>query len=531
LKWLETQKMLNTLKNSILPLIACSQITVAGVNQEAVPKEVDSGKRQEMLQLNFPDVKIISARRPAGVEDSDNIHGNSNNVRATAIRPPHCAIRGVIGKETNFEVLLPDRWNQKFFMGGGGGFVGSIQNSSASTIEQGYATAGTDTGHSGDVLHAEWALNNPERQLNFGYLAIHETAAVAKSIIAAYYGVAAKYSYFMGASRGGGQAMHEALRYPEDFDGIVAGSPAMDWTGFSASFLRDAQAVYPVPSDTTHPVITPANQKLLGARILAACDALDGVKDGIMEDPRECKFDLATIPWCKADHSGPDCFTSAQRKAILTIYSPLTNEDGTIYPGYPFGGEDEPGGWYLWITGSDGQPSFQYTFATEFFKYFVFSDPSWNYSHFTFANWKKRTQFLSAFMDAKSPDLTQLKAAGHKLIMWVGWEDLAQNPLRFIQYWESVKAKDPDVASYFRLFLLPGVTHSVDTPGPNKVDWPSSISDWVENGYAPQRVVASKLSKDGIVVRTRPLCAYPKRAAYSGNGDTNVETNFSCQGP
>jgi Tannase and feruloyl esterase len=209
---------------------------------------------------------------------------------------------------------------------------------------------------------------------------------MAKAIIAEYYGAAPKYSYFLGPSRGGGQAMHEATRYPENFDGIVAGSPAMDWTGFSASFMRIAQAVFPVPSDTAHPVITPANRKLLGARILTACDELDGVKDGVMEDPRACKFDLASIPSCKSDKARPDCLTAAQRKAIRTVYSPLVNEGGMIYPGYPFGGEDEPGGWDIWITGSGGQPGYQYRFGTEFFKYFVFSDPSWNYSHFTFTN-------------------------------------------------------------------------------------------------------------------------------------------------
>jgi hypothetical protein len=521
-----------------ISLVCCSIARVAVVAAD-VRGESDSKGPQNcaaLLNLHWPLVRIASAELGSTLAGAGEIRGGGNAIRNPIdIRASHCRVSGVIGKETNFVLLLPDNWNHKFFMGGGGGYVGEIWNQAASTVTLGYATAGTDTGHKAGVRDAKWALDNLERQLNFGYLAIHETAEVSKAIIRAYYGTVPTYSYFWGVSRGGGQAMHEAVRYPDDFDGIVAGDPAMNWTGFAASFLRNAKAVFPDPSQTARPVITPENQKLLGSKILEVCDALDGVKDGVMEDPRMCKFDLATIPACKQDQPGADCFTTAQRSAIKQVYSPLANKNGPIFPGQPFGGEDDPNGWGIWITGTNGKPSAQWDFSTEFFKYFVFGDPSWDYTKYDFSNWNKDTRFLSSYMDATSSDLKQLKAMNHKLIIYNGWSDQAQTPLQAIQYFEQVQSRDPDARAYIRLFLLPGVTHPTihgdAGPGPGTADWITVISDWVEHGKPPERVVASKLDDEGKVVRTRPLCVYPERADYLGTGDTNKENNFTCRQP
>ncbi|PYR07992.1 MAG: hypothetical protein DMG00_16040 [Acidobacteria bacterium] len=269
----------------------------------------------------------------------------------------------LIGAEIKFTLLLPNEWNGKFFMGGGGGFVGTVQNSAQSTVNLGYATAGTDTGHQGGAVEAGWALNNIERRVNFGYLAVHRTADVAKSIVLSYYGSASTRSYFSGCSRGGGQAMMEALRYPDDFDGVVAGAPAMDWTGIGAQFIKDAQAAF--PAGASAPLVTPDVLKSIDAQIMAACDALDGVKDGTMEDPRRCTLSVDKMTG----------LTDAQRIALKKIYSETRARDGVLFPGQPYGGEGELQGWPAWITGAPlpGQtaPSLRVGFGTELFKYFV----------------------------------------------------------------------------------------------------------------------------------------------------------------
>src|SRR5260221_2269318 len=283
-----------------------------------------------MSGLRLPDVRIteavaVAADAPAGGK----------------IQRAHCNVSGVIGREIRFEALLPDDWNQRFFMGGGGGFVGAIANAAASSVNAGFATAGTDTGHQGSGIQAGWALNDLERQLNFGHLAVHRTAAVAKAVVRAYYGSDATRSYFFGCSRGGGQALMEAQRYPDDFDGIVSGAPALDWPGIAAAFVKNSQAAFPDPATLSRSVITRDNLKLLESRILAACDARDGVKDGVMEDPRDCAFKVGDIPGCADDRPGPECLTRAERAAIERIYAPTVNQEGAIYYGQPFGGEGE----------------------------------------------------------------------------------------------------------------------------------------------------------------------------------------------
>ena len=439
-----------------------------------------------------------------------------------AIRAAHCRVNGVIGTEIRFSILLPDTWNGKFFMGGGGGFVGSVQNSAQTTVNDGYATVGTDTGHQGSGTDASWAYNNLERQLNFGYLAVHRTAEVAKSIIASYYGKPTTRSYFQGCSRGGGQALMEAQRFPNDFEGIIAGAPAYDWTGIAAAMIHNVQAVFPDPSKTT-PMFTPDVLKTVETAIVAACDATDGVKDGIIDDPRQCKFDVDTLP-----------LSPAQKNALKVIYAPTRNRDGEIYPGQPFGGEGQTAGWPTWITGASattapGQaPSLHYAFGTGVFKYLVFNNPNWDYSTYDLNNLKKDTALTASFLNATDTNLEPFKARGGKLILWHGWADPALNPLQASSTHEQVRAKDAGAPDYFRMFLMPGVLHCGGGAGPDTADWAGTLANWVEKGQAPTRVVASKIVS-GSTTMSRPLCPYPEKAAYSGSGSTDDENNFSCR--
>ena len=475
----------------------------------------------QLTSLQLPDVKILSA-----VE-----------VAAEETLPAHCSVLGVIGKETNFELLLPDDWNGRFAMGGGGGFVGSIQNAVRNqALERGYATVGTDTGHQGTGIQAGWALDNLERKLNFGYMAVHLTAEVAKAIVREYYETEIDYSYFLGCSRGGGQAMMESQRYPADFDGIVAGAPAYHWSGIGAGFLQTQQAIYPDPNDLSHPVITPENRAFLHEEILRRCDGSDGITDGVMDDPRTCTFSIDDLPLCPDDSPAPVCFTKGQIAAIRSIYEGPQNEAGLIYPGFPTGGENDAGGWDTWITGRENAfgidvPSLHYAFGTEMYKYLMFDNPDWKYAEYDFSNYAEDTAFGASYLNATKTDLSTFRDLGGKMILWQGWSDAAITALGTIAYYEDVEAEDEAVRDYFRLFLMPGVLHCGGGPGPDQVDFLSAIEDWVENGEAPERLLASKVGENQAIQRTRPLCPYPQRAVYNGSGNTDEAANFTCRTP
>jgi len=472
----------------------------------------DHAECSHLTMLKLPDVKVTDATSVPAAPTG-------------AIRVAHCRVNGVIGSEIHFTLLLPDEWNRRFMMGGGGGFVGQIQNQAGASVNSGYATVGTDTGHQGGITDAGWALNNLEREVNFGYLAVHRTAETAKAIVRSYYGANETRAYFSGCSNGGRQAMMEAQRFPDDFDGIVAGAPAYDFTGIGAQFIKDVQAVFPDPRNLSARLFTLDTLKSVEAQIVARCDALDGVKDGLIEDPRACKIDVGSLTG----------LTEAQRTALKTIYGETKNKDGVITPAQPVGGEGEAiNGWAQWIVGGaaplPGQtaPSARFAFGTEMFKYFVFDDPSWDYSRYEFSNFKKDTARAATFLNATNTNLDAFKARGGKLILWHGWSDPALTALGSIKYYDQVQARDPKAGEYFRMFLMPGVLHCAGGPGPDTADWTAAIADWVENAKAPERVVARKAAA-GAAARTRPLCAYPQHAVYKGSGNIDEAESFVCR--
>jgi hypothetical protein len=472
----------------------------------------DHAECSHLVMLKLPDVKITEAAAVPAAPTG-------------AVRVPHCRVNGVIGSETHFTLLMPDDWNRKFMMGGGGGFVGQVQNQAGISVNDGYATVGTDTGHQGGVTDGTWALNNLERQLNFGYLAVHRTAEVAKAIVRSYYGATEAKSYFSGCSNGGRQALMEAQRYPEDFDGIIAGAPAYDFTAIGAQFIKDMQAVFPDPRNLSARLFTMETMKSVEAQVVAKCDALDGVKDGLIEDPRACKVDIGSLTG----------LSEAQKTALKTVYAETRNKDGVIYPAQPFGGEGEAiNGWGQWIVGGaaplPGQtaPSARFAFGTEMFKYMVFNDPSWDYTRYEFSNYKKDTALVASVLNATNTNLDAFKARGGKLILWHGWSDPALTALGSIRYYDQVQAHDAKSTDYLRMFMMPGVLHCAGGPGPDTADWTQAIADWVENGKAPERVVAKKMSA-GAVTRTRPLCVYPQKAVYTGSGSIDEAASFACR--
>ncbi len=369
---------------------------------------------------------------------------------------PHCKVAGVIGGKINFELLLPEDWNGKFVMGGGGGFVGSVMNTSLNegSLQSGYATVGTDTGHQCHPADGRWALNDLEAIVNFGHQAVHRTAVTAKALTTAYYGEQISRSYFTGCSRGGGQGVVAAIRYPEDFDAIAAGAPAINYNGVAALSTRINQAMYPDPNDLSQAVVGPEAEILIKRSYLAACDALDGLEDGILNDPRQCQFDVASLQ-CNGEKTD-ECLSAEELDAVKAIYSDFKDPDGnTLMAGFNYGAEDSPAGWSRWLTGGlkgfSGEfqegvgsggfeapptPNAFYAFGNDLMRYFFYQDPDWSYVNYDFSNYLKDSAAVAETLNGTNPDLSAFRKRGGKMILYNGWNDAAVPSRETLRYYE-----------------------------------------------------------------------------------------------
>ena len=422
---------------------------------------------------------------------------------------PHCKVKGIIGKDINFELLLPHDWNGKFVMGGGGGYVGSVINTALGygVVQKGYATVGTDTGHEGHPLSGSWALNNPEAIVNFGHLAVHRTAVTAKAIIEEYYKQDISYSYFFGCSRGGGQALMEAQRYPDDFDGIVSGAPAYDWVnGIGAGMVHNQRYMYPNPNELGEPLITQDDLKLIEDTYLAMCDELDGIKDGILRDPRACPFDIESL-LCEGEEN-ERCLSAEKVEALKAIYEGPKGENGQLFPGFPIGAETHIDGWFKWMTGGLNHmdqagefqagvtsnmaaplvPNAQFGFGPDMLKYFVYHDEDWTYVGYDLNKLEYDARVIAKTMNATDPNLAEFRSNGGKLLMYTGWSDMAITPLGTIAYYEDVIENDPTAVEDVKLFMMPGVGHCFGGDGPSWVNWIDEIDNWVRGEETPEQV-------------------------------------------
>lgn len=432
---------------------------------------------------------------------------------------PHCKLTGTLGREIGLSVWLPEDWNGKFLMGGAGGFAGSIQNQALllGALERGYATAGTDTGHQAAGIDGSWALDNLERIVNYGHVAIHRVAETSKFVLAHSYGARPERSYFSGCSNGGRQAMAFAQRYPDDFDAIIAGAPAFDFAGLVAAFLHVTTHMYPDMDDLSAPVLTTAERERLAAAVLARCDAADGLEDGVMADPRECDFDPASLG-----------LSDGKTAAIRAVYDGPRGAGGAVHTGWPFGGEDAQGGWGAWLAGAGrgergGPPSLAYGFGVDTMRYMVEHDAGWRYDGLDFGDFRERTRTVAAVLSATDPDLDAFRARGGKLLIYHGWSDAALSALASIRYVDRVYARDQSARDDVRLFLMPGVLHCAGGPGPWMVDYVDAIERWDQTGVAPDRLAARFQQGGG-----RPLCAYPAQQTYIG-GDGRSPESFECR--
>ena len=302
-------------------------------------------------------------------------------------------------------------------------------------------------------------------------------------------------------------------------------------------FLYNVQRIFSDRANPTESVITPDNRRLLQSTILEQCDRLDGVEDGILDDPRECTFKLSSLPKCPGGGPAAHCLTVAQQEAIAGVYDGPRNQDGPIFPGIPFGGENEAAAWQQWITGPysqlievAGEPSLQFGFGTQGFKYLIFRDPEFDYTRYDFATFESDSELFSSFADATNSDLSEFQKAGGKLILWHGWADAALTALASIDYFEAAESRDAAVRDYFRLYMVPGFFHCAGGPGPDRVDWIDAIENWVERDEAPKRLTAYRVADDKVDM-TRPLCVFPQRAVYKGSGSTDEAANFECRDP
>jgi feruloyl esterase len=438
------------------------------------------------------------------------------------VLPARCRISAILkpspDSEIEMEVWLPaENWNGKFQAVGNGGWAGVISYAAmASALQEGYATASTDTGHKGG--NAAFAINHPDKLVDFAYRAVHEMTVTSKALISAFYDRAPRLSYWNGCSTGGRQGLMEAQKYPDDFDAILAGAPANYQTHLH---VWDLTVAIPTLKDPAA-AVPAAKLAMLNKAVLDACDARDGVKDGFLNEPRSCHFDVSTL-LCKGA-GAETCLTAPQVASVKRMYSAASTKSGdVIFPGKDPGSET---GWNV-IGGAPQPPgvsvgSFQV----------AYNDTNWDWKTFDLErDLKLVDDKVGAIVNAVNPNLSAFKARGGKLLLYHGWNDTAISAGNSINYYSSVLAKMGQKQDNFvRLFMAPGMQHCGGGPGPNQINYMSALERWREAGTAPDELIASRVTNNRVDM-TRPLCPYPQVAQYKGVGSTNDAANFVCKAP
>ena len=486
-------------------------------------------KCDDLASISFgADVKIDSAKL----------------VPAAANLPEHCDVRGVIWPEAKFAVKLPANWNNRFEMVGGGGWAGVISSLDAA-VRDGYAATSTDTGHDAQkepgASFAYPGPNNPNaarKVVDHGYLAVHETALLAKKMIRAYYGSEPLYSYWVGCSTGGRQGLMEAQRYPEDFDGYVIGAPVLDLSHLQMKAIWNYLAI----EDGAGKI---ASEKLpaLANAVYGKCDALDGLKDGIIENPLKCGFDpMRDLPRCDSAPSGGaagdpgrlGCFTGAQIEGLKKVYDgPRDSKGRQLFPGMPPGSEAlAPGGRGGQLQSGWVRMAESFNLADSFFKFMAFDPapgPTWDYHTFNFDTDPPRMSAVSLRIDATIADLSAVHARGGKIVHYHGWADPGVTPKMSVNYYEAAMKTmgEKETRDFYRFFPVPGMFHCGGGPGCGNADWLTAAVNWVEKGQAPTMVTGAHV-EGGKTTRTRPICMYPMVAQYKGSGSIDEAGNFTC---
>jgi len=456
------------------------------------------------------------------------------SVEATAASPAHCRVTGLLSPEIAFEVSLPAKWNGRFYMIGNGGHAGEAMDDPGrvaqrnAALQAGFAFAQTNTGHdSRKEPGGSFVLSNPEKAIDYAWRAVHLTAVTTKDITKEYYGKRVSKAYWNSCSNGGRQGLIEAQRFPEDFDGIVANAPWVSQTGFTIGAMWNQKALTAAP-------VTAAKLAMVADKVMTKCDAIDGLKDGLIDDPRKCAFDPARdVPACAAGVDGADCLTAAQAAAMSKVYGGPVSKGAPVFPGY-MPGSEAAGGWMNLIAAAQpGAKPADFNLAEGTMRFLVLKPPQPNYDYNTF-DFDRDIHLLddwSKQVDAKDTDLAKFRRRGGKLLMTYGWADSILQPMMGVNYYEAAVAKNgPDTNEFFRLFMVPGMAHCGGGIGPDRNDAVTAMVDWVEKGKAPASIVASRVVNNQVV-RTRPLCPYPQVARYTGTGSIDEAANFRCVAP
>jgi feruloyl esterase len=445
-----------------------------------------------------------------------------------------CTVRGRVSPTVEFVVNLPAQWNGRLYVHGNGGYGGQSVHGSygvaarARAVSLGFAAAFTNLGHdAGRSPGATWAHDNREAEIDYSYRALHQTTVAAKAILTHYYGREPSFAYFEGCSTGGGQGLKAAQRYPADFDGIAVGAPVFDFVGLQ--IYRET----PLDADTV---------ARLGDFIMARYDAVDGLADGVIDDPRRVAF----RPEHDLPRSGPGEFSPAVIQALERIYAGPRVDGRPLYPGIPVGAE--PAG-QIYQSGSNAPATPESGWATRLFPdasgyaqqkdnvetwlwflAFEEDDPGFDWTSLDLVRDLPRLAYMSAIMDVTSTDLSLFRERGGKVLMYHGWADTGVNPLMTAEYYDRVLRDDENAPDYFRLFMVPGMFHCRGGLNVDRFDAITPVIEWVERDQPPSRLTGSRV-EGSEVTRTRPLCAYPQVARYSGSGSIDQAINFSCGAP
>jgi len=490
----------------------------------AAPKPAIPGARSVRTCESLKDVQLRDTTIDSVVLEEQKI-GPVCRVTATVTHPP-------AGDQIKVFVALPmNGWNGRFQATGGGGYAGGSANNLARPADLGYVAAATDTGHVGGsgsfALDANGRLNWQLIRDNAS-LGVHQMTVVAKALTRELYGTPPRYSYFNGCSSGGRQGLMEAQRFPDDYDGILAVAPAINW----AQFLTADMWPQVVMLDTKN-FLAACKADLATAAAVKACDALDDVADGVLDDPRRCRFDAKTLVGTRTEGCGE--FTSADAAVVQKVWEGPRRADGSwmwygLAPGTPL----------TRLAGTTGSPLTGQPFriAFEWFRYFLLQDPTWDFTTLTPARFEQlfdqSVDQYDAVIGTANPDLTLFRKSNGKLIFWHGWADELIPPEGAIDYYERVVARmggRKETEKFVRLFMAPGVGHCTGGPGPPPWDELNALLRWVEDGTAPDTLPAIRRDGSGAVVRSRPLCPYPQVARYKGRGNTDDAASFECGMP